>query len=107
MKTEKQLKSFRIELQKTQEQQEQRRIQQETAKVFLGTVIQRGETNTRLLKIVRLTLNNNKDFKKMGFLVIGVSFEISMSLKMIGIAILIFSFSQSALLFDFINKINI
>ena len=56
MKTEKQLKSFRIELQKTQEQQEQRRIQQETAKVFLGTVIQRGETNTRLLKIIRLTM---------------------------------------------------
>ena len=52
MKTEKQLKSFRIELQKTQEQQEQRRIQQETAKVFLGTVIQRGETNTRLLKTI-------------------------------------------------------
>ena len=42
MKTEKQLKSFRIELQKSQEQQERRRIQQETAKVFLGTVIQRG-----------------------------------------------------------------
>ena len=42
MKTEEQLKSFRIELQKTQEQQERRRIQQETAKVFLGTVIQRG-----------------------------------------------------------------
>ena len=64
MKTEKQLKSFRIELQKTQEQQEQRRIQQETAKVFLGTVIQRGETNTRLLKIVRLALNNNENFQK-------------------------------------------
>ena len=56
MKTEKQLKSFRIELQKTQEQQEQRRIQQETAKVFLGTVIQRGETNTRLLKTIRLRI---------------------------------------------------
>ena len=56
MKTEKQLKSFRIELQKTQEQQEQRRIQQETAKVFLGTVIQRGETNTRLLKSIRVRL---------------------------------------------------
>ena len=56
MKTEKQLKSFRIELQKTQEQQEQRRIQQETAKVFLGTVIQRGETNTRLLKTIRLRM---------------------------------------------------
>ena len=62
MKTEKQLKSFRIELQKTQEQQEQRRIQQETAKVFLGTVIQRGETNTRsLLKTIRLRLNSKKD----------------------------------------------
>ena len=107
MKTEKQLKSFRIELQKTQEQQEQRRIQQETAKVFLGTVIQRGETNTRLLKIVRLTLNNNEIFKRMGFLGIGVSFEIFMSLKMVGIAILKFSFSRNALLFDFINKINI
>ena len=68
MKTEKQLKSFRIELQKTQEQQEQRRIQQETAKVFLGTVIQRGETNTRLLKTIRLRLI----FKKMHFLSFGI-----------------------------------
>ena len=63
MKTEKQLKSFRIELQKTQEQQEQRRIQQETAKVFLGTVIQRGETNTRLLKTIRLRLKLGQNKK--------------------------------------------
>ena len=55
MKTEKQLKSFRIELQKTQEQQERRRIQQETAKVFLGTVIHRqDEAESRLLKTDRL-----------------------------------------------------
>ena len=54
MKTEEQLKSFRIELQKTQEQQERRRIQQETAKVFLGTVIQQEGTNSRLSKIARL-----------------------------------------------------
>ena len=39
--TEEQLKSLRIELQKSQERREQRRIQQETAKVFTGTVIHR------------------------------------------------------------------
>ncbi len=42
LETEEQLKSLRIELQKTQEQQERLRIQEETAKVFQGTVIQRG-----------------------------------------------------------------
>lgn len=39
--TEEQLNSLRIELQKSQERREQRRIQQETAKVFTGTVIHR------------------------------------------------------------------
>jgi hypothetical protein len=47
-------------------------------------------------------LNDNEIFEKMGFLGIGARFEIFMSLKIIGIAILIFSFSQSALHFDFI-----
>ena len=57
MKTEKQLKSFRIELQKTQEQQEKRRIQQETAKVFHGTVIHhQDEAESRLLKTIKLIL---------------------------------------------------
>ena len=61
MKTEEQLKSFRIELQKTQEQQERRRIQQETAKVFLGTVIHRqDEAESRLLKTIRLIMTINK-----------------------------------------------
>ena len=68
MKTEKQLKSFRIELQKTQEQQERRRIQQETAKVFLGTVIHRqDEAESRLLKTITLkvlimTINKARNY---------------------------------------------
>lgn len=39
--------SLRIELQKTQEQQERQRIQRETAKVFFGTVIQVEDTERR------------------------------------------------------------
>lgn len=39
--TEEQLKSLRLELQKTQELQEKQRIQRETAKVYTGTVIYR------------------------------------------------------------------
>ena len=44
----------------------------------------------------------NEIFKKIRFLGIGASFEIFMSLKIIGIAILKFNLSQSALHFDFI-----